>query len=253
MTTRLPALLVMAVALAACGSGGGEATTTSSAVTTTSTMAATTTTATTVPSTTTTETPTTTADMPGEPTDFGPGQGDVLAVIGVRHDDVLNLRAAPGVDQVILDGIPPRDHELIASGETRELSGSFWILVDYQGTGGWVDLAFVAYLGATSDETAAIIEELGGRPTADSMVGLGTLVAATMASDEPPSHIVMTEAPAIGNVGEVVFDVVGIGDDAVRGFRLHVLGDPVPGGFGLRNVEMTLLCGRGVTDDGLCL
>lgn len=236
------ALLVL---VAGCGAETG-ATTTTGPLATTTTMATTTS----QPSTTST---TTTTSLPGEPIDFGPAAGDRLGVIGVAHDDLLNLRAAPGVDQEILAGIPPTYQNLVAAGETRELPDSFWILVDYQGTSGWVSLAFVAYLGATSDETAAIIDRLGGRPTAETMVALGSLVAGSMASDEPPSRLVMVSAPTVGDLGEVSFDVVGLGDDSVRGFRLHVFADPIDGGFSLRSVELTVLCGRGVTDDGLCV
>jgi hypothetical protein len=56
-------------------------------------------------------------------------------------------------------------------------------------------------------------------------------------------------------VRDVVFDVIGVGDDAVLGVRLRVFGAPVQDGEGveLRSVERTLLCDRGVTDDGRCV
>jgi enoyl-CoA hydratase len=52
-----------------------------------------------------------TGGLPGEPIDFGPAAGDVLAVIGVSHDDVLNLRSAPGAEP----GDPRRDPSSTAS------------------------------------------------------------------------------------------------------------------------------------------
>jgi hypothetical protein len=76
-----------------------------------------------------------------------------------------------------------------------------------------------------------------------------------MSSDDPPSRIVMSVAPTVGDLGEVTYDVVGLGDDALGGVRLHVFGDPAEGGEGfvLSNVERTFICSRGVTDDGFCV
>ena len=246
--------------LAACG-GEGASTTTSSLLSSTAQTSTTQTstslvTTTTSPVTSTTEsgttTTTTSGNLPGERIDFGPAAGDIVAVIGVAHDDVLNLRAAPGADQQILERIPPRYDSLTALGHTRDLSPSFWIEVDYQGRTGWVNYAFIAFLGGTTDATASVIEELGETPSAATMLELGMIVAESMASEEPESDIVLTSAPDVGDLGEVTYDVVGLGDDAVRGVRLHVFGQPVDEAFTLHTVEMTALCGRG-EDQGACV
>ena len=202
---------------------------------------------TTVPATITT----TSGQLPGEPIDFGPAEGDTLAVIGVAHDDVLNLRAAPGPDQDILEGIPPTYDALTALGQTRELPGSFWIEVDYEGTEGWVNLRYVGYLGDTTDETSSVASTVSG---AETMLDLGFLVAETFASEEEPvSEIVLVVAPTVGDLGEVTYDVIGLGDDAVRGLRVHVFGDPIVEAFTLRMVEVTTLCGRGVDAERRCV
>jgi hypothetical protein len=80
------------------------------------------------------------------------------------------------------------------------------------------------------------------------------VVAGTLVVDGPPSGITMSVAPTVGDLGEVTFDVIGIQDDAVRGFRVHVFATPDEGGEGfvLKSVEQTLLCGRGVSG-GLCV
>ena len=247
--------------LIACGSEGETATTTTPTSTTvtsssTSTIEATTTTtqgSTTTTATTGSTTTTTSSGIPGEPIDFGPAAGDTLAVIGVAHDDVLNLRSAPGANQEILAGIPPLYSSLTAVGETRQLPGSMWIGVDYQGTRGWVNLRFVGYLGDTTDATAAIIDNLGDRPVADTMLELGLIIAESLASEEPESDLVVTVAPSSGDLGEVTYDVIGLGDDAVRGLRVHVFGQPTDGAFSLRTVEITSLCGRGADDQGGCV
>jgi hypothetical protein len=252
---RILLFMVMSVLAVACaGEGESGTTTTTSATstsTTTTTVASTTTTS---PATTTTTAPatttTTTGELPGEPIDFGPAAGDTVAVIGVAHDDVLNLRAAPGADQPIVAEIPNTYDSLTAAGETRELPGSFWIGVDYEGTPGWVNLRYIGYLGDTTDETSALI---GPVPGAETMLDLGFLVADFLASEEPPSDIVLVEAPTVGDLGEVTYDVIGLGDDAVRGLRVHVFGTPITEAFTLRTVEVTVICGRGVDAEGLCI
>ncbi|MGF1618514.1 MAG: hypothetical protein ACFCU2_12020 [Acidimicrobiia bacterium] len=239
-------LASMAMLLAACGADVGETTTTAPLSTTTSVDMTTT-----LADTTTTQaTPTTLA---GESIDFGPAADDVVMVAGVAYDDVLNLRAAPGADQPISDEIPATYTDLVAQGNTRDLSPGFWIEVDYEGTVGWVNLAYVAYEGTVTDETANVIDELGERPVEATMTDLAEVVAAVFASDEEPeSDIVQVTDIAEGDLTEVIYDVVGFPDDAVRGVRLHIFAEESSNGFTLRTVEVTLLCGRGVSD-GLCV
>jgi hypothetical protein len=269
MRTVIPVLLAtVALLAAACGVDSGADSTTStsiSAPSTTSTAAVgSTTTTSTLPATTTTVEATTTTSrapgtttttgLPGEPIDFGPAEGDVLMVIGVRHDDVLNLRAGPGTSQAIRDEIPPTFDDLVARGNTRQLPSSLWVEVSYENTTGWVSLKFVGYEGDTTDETARIVSELGETPVEATMTALGELVAEQFASqDEPESDIVQVTAVTTGDLAEVTYDVVGLGDDAVRGVRLHIFAEQSSGGFSLKSVEVTLICGRGVDGDGACV
>ena len=254
-------LTVSLLVLGACGGEEALSTTTSTTpLVTTTSLVATTTTSIAATTSTSAGTPTTTPTattvpgepgLPGEPIDFGPASGDTLAVVGVAHDDVLNLRAAPGADQQILAGIPPTFDALTALGQTRELPGSFWIGVDYQGTEGWVNLRFIGYLGDTTDITHAVNEQLGGPPGAETMLDLGMIVAQGIAGDTT-ADIVMSVAPTVGDLGEVTFDITGLEDDSVRGGRVHVFGQPIDDAFLLLSVEQTVICARGV-DDGACV
>jgi hypothetical protein len=245
-------VIVLAVLLAACGEepGASETTTTIDAVETTTSVSPTSTT--TDAATTTSESPTTTA-MRGEPVDMGPPAGATLGVIGVAHNDVLNLRANPGADQPIVAEIPPTHDEIVALGETRSLP-AFWTKVSYEGTEGWVNMRYLAYIGDTSDTTAEVVANFGERPEAATMTELGIIVAEAMASVDPPSEIVIVVKESIGDLGEVTLDVVGLGDDSVRGVRLHIFAEILDGHFQLRTVEHTVLCDptRGVDDDGVC-
>ena len=261
--------LLPAIGLLFAACGGDTASTTTTAPPTTSTTTTSLPTTTTGPPTTTTTTqPTTTTSspeattttvatttattFPGTPIEFGPAEGDTLMVIGVRYDDVLNLRAAPGASQQILDEIPPTFNDLIARGNTRDLDRSFWIEVDYEGTTGWVHMSFIGYEGEVTDQTSTVVDRLGERPVETSMTDLGEVVAPVFASEEPESDIVQVTPVTSGDLTEVTYDVIGLGDDAVRGVRLHIFAEESGGSFTLRSVEMTTICGRGV-DNGLCV
>lgn len=175
-------------------------------------------------------------------------------MVGVSSAGELNVRAAPGTDQEILTTLPPLA-EVPATGRAQILPSSTWYEITTDGVTGWSSIAFLAYVGATDDITAEVVEDLGSLPIAETMLELGQIVAESQASTEPASRIVASVAPSVGDLGEVTFDVVGLGDDALRGVRLHIFGAPDPGGeaFSLMSVEQTLLCGRGVTDDGVCV
>ena len=253
---RLGVLVLTTVLLAAsCGDSADPTTTTAPPGTTvapTTTTAAPTTMATTSTTSTTSAAPTTTA-LPGEPIDYGPTAGDKIAVVGVRYDDVLNLRAAPGTDQTILTGLAPTYDNMIAKGNTRMLPASFWFEVDAGGTVGWVSARFVAYLGAVDDYTSRIVADVGETPFAETMLDLADIVADSLKSQgEPESRITTTVTPTVGDLGEVTIDIIGFGDDALFGLRVVIFGQPDGDGFSLMAAEGQSLCGRGVAD-GLCV
>ena len=257
-------LAAMSLLVPACGGTSGTATTTSSVGdTTTSTSFVTSTsqvTTTTSPETTTSTSaaPTTTTTtsggvttLAGQPVDLGPAAGDVLMVIGVRYDDVLNLRGGPGAGQQIVGEIPPTYDGLVAQGNTRQLPSSFWTEVDYDGEDGWVHMGYIAYRGDTTDDTAKVVAQLGETPTEPTITGLGQLVAELYVSEDVESDVVQVTEVTSGDLSEVTYDVVGLADDSIRGFRIHVFAEDGTGGYTLRTVEITILCGRGV-NDGIC-
>lgn len=189
---------------------------------------------------------------PGEPVDAGPAQGDAVAVVGVAHDETLALRSSPGGTGDVLSRVGPVEADLVAAGESRRVDGSLWYLVTVDGRTGWVDGAHVQHLGDVDDVTSRVIELLGSTPVAATMQELGLVVARGLASADPESRITMTVDASVGDLGEVTYDVLGLGDDAIGGLRLHVFGTPSADGFVLKSVEQTTLCLRGVAD-GLCL
>ncbi len=246
---------------------------------------ATTTAPATTPTTGVPEAPAATAPLPGDPYEYGPAEGVSLAVVGVDHDDVLNVQDVPfGEIIATLDISNPYESQLkvreapsgeviasfdsptggiVATGRTRKLPDTVWNEVRVAGLTGWSSAAYLAPPGATHDATARIIDILGETPVADTLIELGLLVGEAVASEEPPSRVVVTTDPIVFEaLGEVTVDVLNVGDDSVLGFRLHLFANPAgdwmsenPGPFTLRNVESTVLCYsyRGVTADGLCV
>lgn len=256
--------LVLVLLSAACGGNGsgsssssgdtGSPSSTADAMPSSTTATATTVTTVVVSSTTTTTPIASTSTVAGTIIQVGPSPGDVLGVVGVRHDDTLNLRAGPGIGEPVIGTAGPTFDDLVAKGETRVLTnGSVWTKVDHAALAGWAHLSFVAYLGDVDDATSLVVAALGEYPTTTSMEAMGLVVAGVFASDEPRSRVVMSVAPTMGDLGEVTYDVIGLGDDATLGYRLHVFGQAVSDGISLHSVERTALCTRGVTTDGLCV
>ncbi len=244
--------------VAACGRNG----VTSTAPTTTQTTAPTTAQTTGVGPTSIVGVPTKpgsgASELPGEPSDTGPAAGDVLGVVGVSHDDVLNVRALPGNGRSVVATLSPVASDVEATGRHQYLPGppaSFWWEIRVDGVAGWVNARFLAWLGEINDTTAEIITLLGRRPAAATMKQLGRIVAESQAApdDEVGTRITLTTAPTRGDLGEVIYDVIGFPDDSVTGVRLHVFGEPSGNGFVLRTVESTTLCARGATGGRLCL
>lgn len=188
--------------------------------------------------------------LPGEPFEGFTSDGDALAVVGVAYDDELNVRAEPGTNADVVAKAAPTADDLVATGQARSLPESIWYEVTYDGATGWVGSQFVAFMGATDDATAEFLD--GGPPVeAETMVDLAQPVIEFYASEEPPSNVVQSVEASVGDLGEITYDVIGIGDDAVAGYRLHIFGMPTAGGeaFALSSIERTYLCSRGVSGE----
>ncbi len=232
------------------------------------------------------EAPARSEDLPGEPYEYGPDAGVSLAVVGVDHDDVLNVRGVPfgeiiatlGLENPIAYLLEVREAPsgepiawydswtgtIVATGRTRKLPTTIWHEVQVADLTGWASGAYLAPIGLTDDITAHLIDRLGERPVAGTLTDLALIVGEAFASEEPPSRVVVTVGPSIFEaLGEVTVDVLNLGDDSLLGYRLHVFATPGaddwmsddPGPFTLRTVYRTVLCysHRGVTADGLCM
>lgn len=204
-------------------------------------------------------TATTEPDLPGDPFDFlVPTDGEVIGVVGVAFDDILEVHSIPGENTPLVGELPNLAADVVGTGEGRALPNSIWWKVRWNGIEGWAGSSFLARIGATVDFTSTIIELNGNSDPggAETMLDFGLLIADIVATDAPPSRVRVVVPPdTSGDVAEITVDVVNIGDDALAGYRLHIFAVPAEiadEGWVLMSVEATLLCSRGVTDDGLC-
>lgn len=265
---RRTVLVVLSCVLAipACGSAGGDATTTldpgpntsSTAVTsttapstTTSTATATTAATTTTTALETTTTGDTTTTAPSVPVE-GPIPGSAWIVVGVVHDDVLNVRATPGIGSAIVGELAPTADGIVVTGTAMQVGSVVWWQVGTAIADGWVSSRHLAVAGATDDIASAIVEANSGiRPTGETMNDLADAVLAVVSADEV---VVVASETVSGDIGEITIDVFDVGDDAIRGRRLHIFGQRTgDSGFGLYAVEATALCWRAADAAGLCV
>ncbi len=179
----------------------------------------------------------------------------------VDQFELIEIHEQPGENSPLTGNLPNLANDVVGTGEGRLLPASIWWRiegegVEGEGVEGWVGSAFMGRIGATIDFTAQVIELNGNAGMgAETMVDLGNRVADLLKSEEPASRIVVSVAATVGDLGEITLDIVGLGDDALAGYRIHVSGEPAEAGDGflLDSVEATLLCSRGVSEDGLCV
>lgn len=268
-------VLAVCAALGALLAGCGDDDTTATTAEETSSTAEEVTSSTTSSSAPTTSTTTTVAptalvpptaplpesELPGTVFELAPAEGAVLAVIGVRYDDVLHVRYAPGTDQAVVADLSPLAEDFLATGRARMLTQSlWWEVITADGAYGWVSARFTGRRGATFDVTSEVVAKLGDPPTAETMLELGEIVADALkpVDSEVTPVIVPVVAPTVGDLGEVTYDVVGSTDDSTVALRVHVFGQPNDGGegFTLKSAEATDMCdsirGGPGTFDGPC-
>jgi hypothetical protein len=82
-----------------------------------------------------------TATEPALP--IGPSLG-VFAVVNVVSDDVLNVRARPGVAHPIAGTIPYHGLDVEVHAGGQEIDGSWWVPIQYQDVSGWVNSEYLA-------------------------------------------------------------------------------------------------------------
>jgi len=66
-----------------------------------------------------------------------------FSVRGVDHNDVLNVRSAPGPKHPVVGEIPPEATGVVATGARRQVGPAVWREVTYGNVRGWVNERFL--------------------------------------------------------------------------------------------------------------
>lgn len=84
---------------------------------------------------------------PATPTELSPPIGPSLgmfAVVDVASDDLLNVRAQPGVAHAVVGTIPSYGIDVDVHAGGQEVGDSWWLPVHYQGVSGWVNSRYLS-------------------------------------------------------------------------------------------------------------
>jgi hypothetical protein len=122
-----------------------------------------------------------------------------------------------------------------------EIESVPWELVLVEGREGYLPRANLGFV-ARSEE---ITEQFAGS-TSDSPLELGEEIA----SEIEASRVVLVGEP---NDLELIYDVIGLGDDSLAGYRVRVVLVESEQGFAASLVERSPLCARGLTEDSICI
>ncbi|MGF1598372.1 MAG: hypothetical protein ACFCVK_15810 [Acidimicrobiales bacterium] len=196
--------------------------------------------------------------LPGKPTEGVLPPGAVIGVVGVKAEDVLNVRARPGSQETIVDTLDPLTTGLVFSGRKRLVGypSSVWYEINTGSIEGWVNSRYVAPLAGTVDATSEVVGVVGTSPSGETVVQVAEIVieARTDLLDGE-IEVVLVDGPTSGDLNEIVYDILGFGDDSVRGERLHLFVTPPEvddGPTTLESVELTPICARGDGKTELC-
>lgn len=205
----------------------------------------------------------------GEPFDAHTGvsaeaaEGEEAGVAGLSDDDApLEVRGAPSHDAELVAELGQLDALLLGGrgwlppDEAEEQSS--WTEIQLADGYGWVQ-GSIYFFGRTEDVTETYIDDV---PPAEEEHQIARSVAEEAAEGE---DLTDDESEPLGPDWEMIsspqdygedfyrMDVLGMLDDSVAGERLFVHVDQVSDGFQLSQVERTVICHRGVSDDGRCV
>jgi len=186
---------------------------------------------------------------------FAPDFDDGVVIVGYGVGDTIELRARPGVEQLVLAQIPGNAVELSGLGETFVTPDDrTWWFVRWQDTQGWIEPG-AGYLGASTDITADATAGLTAA-TYESAIDIVLDVSAHLSANESDEMVVVSTAPSTtGGASVTIADVLIADrepDERQLGQRLEITTTGADGNFSLQSVAQRPLCGRGLTDQGAC-
>lgn len=213
-------------------------------------------------------------------------EGEEVGIAGLESHQVIDVFDMPDLsphvsdtsgDAELLGGVGPLDSLVLAGREVNlldldevdaghESESTLWAEVQLGQGYGWLQPQNLYYFGPTSDVTG----DFEGRvPAAEDpeVLAKGVAIRATIRAEtgEVPEEVeddaeastvaqwTLVSAPEDFDEEFYRIDITGLPDDSVGGERLFVTVQAGDAGYAVATVESTLLCARGVSDDGLCV
>lgn len=230
-----------------------------------------------------------TGQPPSDSSAIGPAAGISMAVVGVRWDNVLNVRDQPNgniiarLNTVLGEGrgaeidvlapdsgavlaVTPIDG-VMATGESTQPQTVMWNRINVGGIEGWASDAYLAALGRRASELSdRLRRDLSSSEDFDTVAEIEGLAQARLQVAEPDAEqVIVWPVEFFEGSGVHWIDVLGVRDSRLRGYRVGIVivagGDwMVPdartnaGPFTIRDVWATELCltRRGSHTDGAC-
>lgn len=158
-------------------------------------------------------------------------------VVGVVHDDQLNVRSRPDASAPVLARLSPT----ATSVEVTTRRQGEWRQVKVDGQTGWAHGRYLAQFGEPADATQEA-RAAGIAPTRAEVV---RVVARRMGGEGSKVTTATTGR-------KPVVDVLGVEDDSLLGTRLRLVIVPGEAGFEVRRATAQPICARGVTAQGQC-
>ena len=187
--------------------------------------------------------------------------------VDVAADDTdggLNVRELPGVENAVVATLPRGTEVSTLEGCSAVGATDWWQVTTTDGdTTGWVSSDFLSETFVATPGLGQFVTDTENVDlTAETLDELIAAIADSYGFDDDRVITLVDEvqiADAVG--GEVTYDITGLKDDSVNGFRVNInffFEKSEPDALeiiGFRAVGITNwpLCSRGVTDDGLCI
>lgn len=198
------------------------------------------------------------ADLPGQDASlYYAEDGHWVSVVGVEHDDVLNVRALPDPSADIVGEIPPFAQALLAGRERSLGSGARWVEVRLVGGYGWVNGNFLAHAEGEGEDVTADFSDYGPYANIDDLIDAALQGrAAELPSADGIVARHLDGASSDAGPGAPIYytlDFLGGGDDAVRGERVRFDVEQGAEGYTISWARSMPLCQRGAMPDGQCV
>lgn len=200
------------------------------------------------------------ADLPGESAEtYFSREGEAVGVVGTAGPlPVLAVPTLEGEMDEMVGEVFATDTVLLG-GRERFVpeSEQSWIEIQLADGYGWVQAGHLYYFGEHEDITDQYADQVSASADPEELaLQVAELHTADwgeegQAEDGPDVEIV--NSPDFVDVDYYIVDATGMMDDSVAGDRLFVTVEERDAGYELSQVERTVLCMRGVSDDGLCM